>query len=354
MRRQLRVRRRRPGLASGGVARRAGPVQPGAPGRAGRRSAHRRRRRHPDPDTRPLPARRRRPRAAPGRPVRHRHRLPAPRPGRGRTGRRPRRGHHPRRGPAPDRLAGGPHRAVDAGPGLAGGYAELPSDLHRRRRPVGHRPRPAGLHRPQAHRARGRAGRRRLPGRRGRGGGHGRGRAAPHRRVLRQPQRPDRRLQGDADVAPAHLVLPGPARRAGGERAGAGPLPLLHQHLPVVASGPPLPDDRPQRRDQHHQRQPQLDAGPGGAAVVAAPRRPGAGPADLHPRRQRHRRLRRGARTAHPQRLLDGRGRADDDPRAVGAPRRDGPRAQGLLPVPRHPHGALGRPPPPSPSPTAR
>ena len=35
---------------------------------------------------------------------------------------------------------------------------------------------------------------------------------------------------------------------------------------------------------------------------------------------------------------------SDDDPRAVGAPRRDGPRAEGLLPVPRHPHGALGRP----------
>ncbi len=50
------------------------------------------------------------------------------------------------------------------------------------------------------------------------------------------------------------------------QRAGPGPLPLLHQHLPLVAAGPPLPLPGPQRRDQHAGRQPQLDAGPGGPA----------------------------------------------------------------------------------------
>ena len=50
------------------------------------------------------------------------------------------------------------------------------------------------------------------------------------------------------------------------DRAGAGAQPLQHQHVPVLAAGPPVPADRAQRRDQHDQGQPQLDAGPGGAA----------------------------------------------------------------------------------------
>ena len=119
--------------------------------------------------------------------------------------------------------------------------------------------------------------------------------------------------------------------------------PLLHQHLPVVAAGPPLPDDRPQRRDQHHRREPQLDAGPGDAALVARAKGSGEGLPDLHARRQRHRGLRRGARTADAGRLLAGGGGPDDDPGALGASRRDERRAQGVLPLPRHPHGALGR-----------
>ena len=49
------------------------------------------------------------------------------------------------------------------------------------------------------------------------------------------------------------------------QRPGPGPLPVLHQHLPVVAPGPPLPVHGPQRGDQHPGREPELDAGPGGA-----------------------------------------------------------------------------------------
>jgi hypothetical protein len=53
--------------------------------------------------------------------------------------------------------------------------------------------------------------------------------------------------------------------------------PVLHQHVPVVAAGAPVPLPRPQRRDQHRDGQPQLDAGPRGAAGERpVPRRPGA------------------------------------------------------------------------------
>ena len=41
--------------------------------------------------------------------------------------------------------------------------------------------------------------------------------------------------------------------------AGAGAPALLHQHLPVLEAGAPLPLHRPQRRDQHRARQRQLD-----------------------------------------------------------------------------------------------
>ena len=48
--------------------------------------------------------------------------------------------------------------------------------------------------------------------------------------------------------------------------AGAGAQPVHHEHVPVVAAGPPVPLHRPQRRDQHGAGQPQLDAHPRGAA----------------------------------------------------------------------------------------
>ena len=59
---------------------------------------------------------------------------------------------------------------------------------------------------------------------------------------------------------------------------GPGALALLDQHLPELAAGPPVPLHGPQRRDQHAGRQPQLDAGPRGAARDDAhPRRPRRG-----------------------------------------------------------------------------
>ena len=134
--------------------------------------------------------------------------------------------------------------------------------------------------------------------------------------------------------------------RAVRHRHRAGPLPLLHQHLPELAAGPPVPLRRAQRRDQHRPGQPQLDAGP----RVAAGQRPdpAAGPGaalpDLHARRLRLRLLRRGAGAAPPRRPLAAARRADDDPRGVGEPHRDGPGPARLLPVPLHADGALGRP----------
>ena len=85
---------------------------------------------------------------------------------------------------------------------------------------------------------------------------------ARERAVPGQPRQRDDRLQGHADGAAAGGVLPRPVRPAVrlGDRAGARP--LLHQHLPVLAAGAPVPADRPQRRDQHHPRQPELDARP--------------------------------------------------------------------------------------------
>ena len=79
------------------------------------------------------------------------------------------------------------------------------------------------------------------------------------------------------DQLPA--VLPRPARRAlrVGDRAGAQP--VLDQHLPELAAGPPVPGHRAQRRDQHDQGQPQPHAGPRGQAgtptcSTARPARP--------------------------------------------------------------------------------
>ena len=67
----------------------------------------------------------------------------------------------------------------------------------------------------------------------------------------------------------------------------SGPLPVLDEHVPVLAVGAPVSADRPQRRDQHRDGQPQLDAGARGHAHLAAdPRRHDPPVPDLHPRRQ--------------------------------------------------------------------
>ena len=152
----------------------------------------------------------------------------------------------------------------------------------------------------------------------------------------------DHRLQGHADRAPAGAVLPRPVRPPLHLGPGPGPLPVLHQHLPVLAAGPPVPVHRAQRRDQHRPGQPELDAGPRGDAgqrpVPARRRRRAAGAAAAHPGRtgQRLGQLRRVPGAAAPGRPVAAARHADDDPGAVGEPRGDGSGPARLLPVPLH------------------
>ncbi len=77
------------------------------------------------------------------------------------------------------------------------------------------------------------------------------------------------RLQGHGAGEPARRLLQGPAGPALRERAGARPPALRHQHLPVLASRPPLPDGGAQRRDQHAARQRQLDGRAAGLGRLA-------------------------------------------------------------------------------------
>ena len=162
--------------------------------------------------------------------------------------------------------------------------------------------------------------------------------------LLPLPLQPDPHLQGHAHHQPAGPLLSRPDRRAGRLRAGRGPLAVLHQHLPELAAGPPVPVHRPQRRDQHRDGQPELDAGPRGAARLRpVQRRPGPDLPDLQSRRVRLGVVRRGARAAPPRRTVAPALGADDDPRGVGEPRRDGREAPRVLRVPRLADGAVGR-----------
>ena len=134
----------------------------------------------------------------------------------------------------------------------------------------------------------------------------------------------DRRLQGDADCRPAAAVLPDlrdDRRRVG---AGAGPLALLDQHLPQLGARPPLPADRPQRRDQHAARQRQLDARAREHVQVAAcsATTSRSAPGHRH-RRQRLGDVRQRARAAGARRAVAAARDDDDDPRAVAEPRVD-------------------------------
>ena len=62
----------------------------------------------------------------------------------------------------------------------------------------------------------------------------------------------DDRLQGDAHrAARSRGFFPDLQDERVRERAGARPLALLDEHLPELGAGPPVPRDRPQRRDQH-------------------------------------------------------------------------------------------------------
>ncbi len=165
------------------------------------------------------------------------------------------------------------------------------------------------------------------------------------RPLLRFSVFPDARVQGDVDGAPAREVLPRPVRPALRVGHGPGPRPLLDQHLPQLAIGPPLPLCRPQWGVQHGPGQPQLDADPGGhAGQRPLPRGPVPGLPHSHARRQRLDELRRGAGAAPPERPVIAPRRADDGARGVGKQGRPVGVAPCVLPVPRLLDGALGRP----------
>ena len=197
----------------------------------------------------------------PGGCVRRRHGLPARRRRRAPRGRDPHRGHRRERGPAGHRLARRARHPRPRRPHRPRVHAVLPPALRRlRQRPDRHRARPGRLLPAQACRARGRG-------------------------LLPVAVGPHRRLQGHAHHRPARAVLPRPVRRAVRLRAGAGALPLLDQHLPELAAGPPVPADRAQRRDQHRQGQPQLDARAREPDQLRPlPRRPRPGPSRSAPR----------------------------------------------------------------------
>ena len=133
------------------------------------------------------------------------------------------------------------------------------------------------------------------------------------------------------------------------DRRFATELALVHSRFstntfPSWPLAHPFRYHRPQRRDQHRERQPQLDAG---ARVHAGqrrhPRRPRAAVPGLLRRCLRLRVLRRGAGAAPPGRPEPAARRPHDDPRGLGEPRGDGPRPAGLLRLPLHLHGAVGR-----------
>ena len=113
-----------------------------------------------------------------------------------------------------------------------------------------------------------------------------RARGGPRARDRRRFSLAHHRLQGDAHGAAAAGLLPRPLRRAHEDGAGARALALLDEHVPELGARAPVPDDRPQRRDQHAARQRQLDARARvPARLRALRRRPREGPAGRAPGR---------------------------------------------------------------------
>ena len=203
-------------------------------GAQGAEPQHRRRRRHPAAGSRRVPPRRCRLRAARGRQLRHRHRVPAAVVQGRRRGLRGRREDRRGRGPEGARLARGPDRRLVARRAGPRRDADVPADVHRAAPPGMDLERRAYVVRKRAEHELGTKG----PGQ----DGPGRetvyfpslsGQTFVYKGMLTTPQ-----LQG---------VLPGPAGRAADQRARHRALALLHQHVPVVAAGPPVPARRPQR-----------------------------------------------------------------------------------------------------------
>ena len=313
----------------------ADPLQPRTPRRGRCRSARRRRRRHPGAD----PAQVLRPQgqgarhhAARARRVRHRRSL-----------------HAARRGAPRDRaqeLRAGRDAGRPGDPRLAQRHADRQFDARRdgeADRALPH----ASFHwkgKKKAHRGPVRA-RALHPAQGDLGDDLPAGRAAALGLLPGVDLLPHRDLQGHVPRRPARHLLPGPARAGFRKRARARASALLDQHLPDLVAGASLPDDRPQRRDQHAARQQQLDGGAAGLGVVGALRRRHLQAlADLLRRPVRHRLLRQRARIPGAGRL-PARARDDDDgARGLGRQSADGRGAARLLRVQRGADGAVGRP----------
>ena len=173
-------------------------------------------------------------------------------------------------------------------------------------------------------------------------GGRARRRSGPRDPELLGPHRG---LQGHADGAAAHRLLPGSAGRAHRLGARSRALPLLDEHLPELGARASVPDDRPQRRDQHAAGQRQLDERARVAAGVRAlRRRPREDPAGRSSRRLRLGDVRQRARAARARGPVAAARDDDDDPRGLPGPRGHLARARRVLRLPPVPDGGLGRP----------
>ena len=153
-----------------------------------------------------------------------------------------------------------------------------------------------------------------------------------------------RRLQGDVPRLPARRLLQGPLRSALRKRALPRPPAFLDQHVSVLEAGTPVPDGRPQRRDQHVARQRQLDGGASGVGRFGTLRqRHLQALADLLRGSVGHGVLRQ--RAGIPARgRLPARPRDDDaDPGGLVRQQADVARDAGLLRVSRGADGAVGR-----------
>ena len=172
-----------------------------------------------------------------------------------------------------------------------------------------------------------------------------RGRRRDRRALLRlQPLVSHHRLQGHADAQPDARLLRRSREPALQERDRARPLALQHQHTADLAPRASVPLSRPQRRDQHRARQHQLDERARAAVRVAALRRGHQeAAADHRAGPERLGRVRQRRRAALPDRPRSPARDLDDDPRGLGEARVDAAGEEGLLPVPRHLDGAVGR-----------
>ena len=152
-------------------------------------------------------------------------------------------------------------------------------------------------------------------------------------------------LQGAADRLAALPLLRRPARRARDQSLRIGALALQHQHHGGLAAGAPLPAHLPQRRDQHPARQHQRhDRPPERDGVGRVRRGSGRTLPHLRARPERHRDLRQRPGAAPAHRPVAGPVPDDDDPRGLRAARVDVAGAARLLRLPRLADGALGRP----------